>query len=194
MTLFPKPGASNQKAPKASLQGPPFCAQTTSVYTRLTPISKHPPIQIWVPYCRSYPRVLKEDHGKGFLIEKGKREEEMWGRSASQLAGAPQGREKERMSLPTWAPPKPGVGWTESEAGPGQAAPQGCSKEGGPLSSVEFPFPRSPCPHVSDNKVRKPHVCWSDGKGPPPTQLSGDFRIPKFPGSAAVGICLPPSL
>ena len=115
----------------------------------------------------------------------------MQGRSASQLAGAPQGREKERMSLPTWAPPKPGVGWAESEAGPGQAAPQGCSKEGGPLSSVEFPFPRSTCPHVSDNKVRKPHVCWSDGKGPPPTQLSGDFRIPKFPGSAAVGICLP---
>lgn len=85
MTLLHKPGASNQKAPKASLQGPPFCAQTTSVYTRLIPISKHPPFQIWVPYCRSYPRVLKEDHGKGFLIGKGRREEETWGRSASQL-------------------------------------------------------------------------------------------------------------
>ena len=48
------------------------------------------------------------------------------------------------MSLPTWAPPKPGVGWAESEAGPGQAAPQGGRKEGGPLGSMEFPFPPLP--------------------------------------------------
>ena len=48
------------------------------------------------------------------------------------------------MSLPTWAPPKPGVSWAESEAGPGQAAPQGGRKEGGPLGSMEFPFPPPP--------------------------------------------------
>ena len=66
------------------------------------------------------------------------------GQKCLSTRGVPQGCGKERMSLPTWAPPKPGVGWAESEAGPGQAAPQGGRKEGGPLGSMEFPFPPLP--------------------------------------------------
>lgn len=92
----------------------------------------------------------------------------MWGRSASQLAGAAQGREKERRSLQAWAPPEPGVGWAGCEAGAGQAAPHGGREEEGPTSSVARCSPSISLPalmslsaavFISDNKDRKPPAC-----------------------------------